>query len=171
MLFIKVILPVVSLLLLGGFIGLSCILNHGIPASYSAFSSVWEEDPPKLNTWSIVTFMAAMFIVPPMIEAGDGNPLQFLGFFAPLYLIVVSLTPKWETVSRQRRIHMVGAIICAVLAFLWLLIIRHHWWVVGVCALACFIAGCKTRTMPRSAVFWGELVMFASVYLSLIIGG
>lgn len=159
------------MLLLGGFIWLSCFLNRGIPASYSAFSELWEEDPPRLNTWSVVTFLAAFSMVPPMIQAGDGNPVQFLGFFAPLYLIVVSLTPNWDIDKRQGRIHTAGAIACAVLAFAWLLLIRHHWWVVVICLAAGGVAGWRTRTLPGSLVFWGEMVMFASVYLSLIIGG
>lgn len=165
------ILTIISLLLLAGFIGLSCIINHGLAASYSAFSACWEEDPPKLNVWSVVTFIAAMAMVPPMVEAGDGNPVQFLGFFAPLYLIVVSLTPRWDVDRRQRRIHTAGAIVCAVLAFAWLLLVRHHWWVALICLAAALVAGWRTRTLPGSLVFWGEMVMFASVYLSLIIGG
>lgn len=165
------ILTILSLLLLAGFTGLSVILNHGIPASYSAFSAVWAEEHPKLNKWSVVTAIAAMAMVPPMIQAGDGNPVQFLGFFAPLYLIVVSLTPNWDIDKRQGRIHTAGAIACAVLAFAWLLLIRHHWWVVVICLAAGGVAGWRTRTLPGSLVFWGEAVMFTSVYLSLIIGG
>ena len=165
------ILTILSLLLLAGFTGLSVILNHGIPGSYSAFSAVWAEDPPKINVWSVVTFIAAMAMVPPMVEAGDGNPVQFLGFFAPLYLIVVSLTPNWDTDKRQHRIHTAGAIVCAVLAVGWLLLIRHHWWVVAICLAVGCAAGWRTKSLRGSLVFWGEMVMFASVYLSLIIGG
>lgn len=166
-----IILTFISLLLLAGFIGLSIILNRGVPGSYSAFSAVWEEDPPKLNRWSVVTFLVAMAMIPPMIDVGDGNPVQFLGFFAPLYLVMVSLTPKWDIDRKQRRIHMAGAITCAVLAFTWLLLIRHHWWVALICLAAGSAAGLWTRTLRGSLVFWGEMVMFASVYLSLIIGG
>ena len=163
------ILTIISLLLLAVFIGLSCILYRGIPPSYSAFSACWNE-PFPLNTWSVMTALIAGFMVPPMIVAGEGNPVQFLGFFAPLYLIVVSLTPNWDIDKRQHRIHTAGAIACAVLAFAWLLLIRHHWWVVVICLAAGGVAGWRTRTLPGSLVFWGEMVMFASVYVSLIIG-
>ncbi len=166
-----IVISVLSFLLLLGFIILSSILNRGIPGSYSAFSAVWAEDPPKLNVWSVITFLAALSIVPPMLEAGDGNPVQFLGFFAPLYLIVVSLTPNWDIDKKQGRIHTIGAIACAVMAFAWLLLIRHHWWLVSICTVAAFVAGCETKTLPGSAIFWGEMIMFASVYLSIWIGG
>ena len=163
------ILTVLSLLLLACFICLSCVINHGIPDSYSAFSDIWRNDPPKLNTWSVVTFIVALLMVPPMVDIGDGNAWQFLGFFTPLYLLVVSLTPDWQTDRKQHRIHMVGAMICAVLAFAWLLLIRNHWWVVLICLVLAGVACWRTKTFPRSLVFWGEMVMFASVYTSLIL--
>lgn len=165
-----IVISVLSFLLLLGFIILSGILNRGIPGSYSAFSSVWAEDLPKLNVWSVVTFIVAFGMTPPMIQAGDGNAVQFLGFFAPLYLIVVSLTPNWDIDKRQGRIHTIGAIACAVIAFAWLLLIRHHWWVILICLAAASVAGWRTKTLPGSIVFWGEMIMFASVYLSIWIG-
>jgi hypothetical protein len=165
------ILTIISFLLLAGFIVLSCALFYGIPGSYSAFSAEWRTMCPKLNVWSVVTALAAFGMVPPMIGAGEGFSLQCLGFFAPLYLVIVALTPEWDIKPKQHVVHTVGAIICAVLAFAWLLFIRGHWWVAVICLAAGIAAGVLTRTLRASLVFWGEAVMFSSVYLSLWIGG
>ena len=165
-----VILTILSLLLLGGFTALSCALFFGAPASYSAFSAEWRTMYRKLNVWSYVTAAAAFLMVPPMIEAGDGSPLQFLGFFAPLYLIVVSLTPEWDIDKRQHTIHTAGAVFCAVLAGTWLVFIRGHWWVALACLAAAAGAGLWTRTLRPSLVFWGEMALFLSTYVSLFIG-
>lgn len=163
---------ILSFILLAGFIALSTFLNRELPGSYSAFSALWADEIPmsNLNVWSIVTAVVAFEMVPPMIEAGVDNPVQFLGFFAPLYLIVVSLTPEWDIDKNQHRVHVAGAVTCAVLALLWLVLIREHWWVVCACFVAAVIAGSWTKTLPGCRVFWGECVMFLSVYLSLIIG-
>ena len=161
-----------SFLILAGFILLNCLLHNGIPGSYSAFSAFWQTEPrySRINAWSAVTAAAAILMIPPMVEVGDGNAFQFLGFFAPLYLIVVSLTPEWDIDKRQRRVHVIGAALCAFLALLWLVVIRDQWWLVCSCFAAAVIAGSWSKTLPGSAVFWGEMVMFLSVYLSLLIG-
>ena len=163
---------ILSFILLVGFIALSTFLNRELPGSYSAFSALWADEIPmsNLNVWSIVTAIVAFLMVPPMIEAGDGSYFQCLGFFAPLYLIVVSLTPEWDIDKRQHRVHVIGAALCAFLALLWLVLIRGHWWLVCACFVAAVIAGSWTKTLPGCRVFWGECVMFLSVYLSLIIG-
>lgn len=161
----------ISFAILASFIVLSCALFYGVPGSYSAFSAEWRTMFPRLNLWSVVTAVAAFCMAPPMIEAGAGDPLQCLGFCAPLYLIIVACTPEWDIKRTQHIVHTGGAIVCAVAAFAWLLFIRGHWWVVVPCLAAAVVAGWRTKTLPGSLVFWGEMVMFASVYLSLIIGG
>lgn len=160
---------VISFLLLAGFIVLSGSLFGGIPGSYSAFSGEWARVAPKVNVWSVVTFLAAFTMFPPMVEAGDGSTFQFLGFFAPLYLIVVAFTPLWDVDRRQRIWHTVGAVLCAVLSLVWLIVIRGDFGIVAVNLIAGITAGLATRTLRGSLVFWGEIVMFASVYLSLFI--
>lgn len=163
---------ILSFVVLASFIALSTFLNRGIPGSYSAFSACWADWAPlhNLNVWSIFTAVAAMLMIPPMIEAGADNPVQFLGFFAPLYLIIVSLTPEWDIYKNQHRVHVAGAVTCAVLALLWLVLIRGHWWVVCACLVAGIAAGSWTKTLPGCKVFWGEMVLFLSVYISLLIG-
>ena len=166
-------LIILALVVFVGFIVYGSTLTGELPESYSALGTFMDEYFPgaAINPWSIVTFAVAFLMVPPMVEAGEGSMLQCLGFFAPLYLIVVSLTPEWATDKKQRRVHVIGTILCAVAALAWLLFVRHlGWLVVIICLVVCVAAGWKTKTLSRCKVFWAEMVMFASVYLSLIIG-
>jgi len=66
---------ILSFLILTGFILLNCLLHDGIPGSYSAFSAFWQTEPrySRINAWSAVTAAAAILMIPPMIEAGDGS--------------------------------------------------------------------------------------------------
>lgn len=166
-------LIILALVVFVGFIIYGCRLYGCIPDSYSTLGTYMGEIFPgaAINPWSIVTFAVAFLMVPPMVEAGEGSMLQCLGFFAPLYLIVVSLTPEWATDKKQRRVHVIGTLLCATAALAWLLLVRHlGWLVVIICLAVCAVAGWKTKTLSRCKVFWAEMVMFASVYLSLIIG-
>lgn len=157
-----------SFCILAAFIGLGVCL-FGLLRSYSAYAAKWTEELPlhNVHVWSLVTIVAAFLMVPPMIDAGEGNPLQFLGFFAPLYLILVGLTPEWETSKGQHRVHMAGAIVCALCAFAWLVLVRHLWYIVLIFAL--IFAGIAYLLKRFDAyVFWGEMIMFTSVYAALV---
>lgn len=164
---------ILSLVLLVAFTVWAARLAGEIPTSYSALGTFMADYYPgaALNPWSIVTFVAAFLMVPPMVDAGDGSLWQCLGFFAPLYLIVVALTPDWEKDKKQRIIHRVCSGICALLALLWLIIVREDFGLTFCLFIASMVAACASRTIERSAVFWLEVGMFASVYASLMIGG
>lgn len=148
------------------------IRKFGLLGSYSAYSSKWTEAVPlhNVNIWSIVTVIVAMLLAPALIEQGEGNPWQCLGFFAPIYLIVVAMTPRWETDKKQKCVHVIGAALCALIALLWLALVRHQLWLPVVTALAAWCAGYATVTAKKSLVFWAEMAAFSAVYVSLLIG-
>lgn len=159
---------IASFILLFGFIGLG-IFQFGLLPSYSAYASKWEEHTPlpnRLNLWSIVTIIAAILLIPAMIEVGEGNYFQFLGFFAPLYLLVVGLTPAYETDARQKRIHICGAIICALFAVIWVAFVAQRWAVFLACSFIMFMAALATQTHKKALLFWGEMALFLSTYVT-----
>ena len=162
---------ILSLALFLGFLLLS-FHKFGILASYSSYAAKWTEDvplDPETHVWSIVTVMVAILLTPAMLEVGDESPLQFLGFFAPAYLIVVAMTPDWETKIGQRIVHIAGAIICAWAVILWL-VFALNWWFIIPCAFIVFAAiGYLTKTLKTSYILWAELAMFASVYFTVLI--
>lgn len=158
---------IASFVLLFGFIGLG-IFKFGLLPSYSAYASKWAERsllPKRLNPWSIVTILAAFLLMPVMIDLGEGGMMQFLGFFAPLYLIIVGLTPGYETNPGARRVHIWGAAICAVCALIWMTAVMHRWAVVLAVAFIMWSISLATQTFKSSTIFWGEAVLFLSTYV------
>ena len=172
---------IASIVLMLGFVGLS-IKKFGIQPSYSAFNPCWDKAVPMHNVhlWSIVTFFIAFLFMPALLELGQGNPWQFLGFFSPLYLIIVAIFPltelpenasdyerkDWE---KRRKIHAIGAAVCAAVTTLWIFLVCHLWW---VALLALFIVACAafaTRTEKTSTVFWLEMALFVGGYASILI--
>lgn len=167
-----IVTAIASLLILAGFSALS-IYRFGWRLAYSSYSSKWAEAVPlhNLNIWSLVTFFVAILLMPAMIEVGDGNALQFLGFFAPLYLLVAAFTPKWETDKKQNRIHLIGTILCSAVSVAWIIFVTHHWWVMPIGLVASAIPAYFTKTYKKSLVFWLEMALFTAVYLAVFIGG
>jgi len=160
---------IISLVVFAGFILLG-IKRFGLLRSYSAFASKWDEAVPikKMNLWSIVTLVVAFLLMIPMIDAGDGNKWQFLGFFAPVYLAVVAFTPKFETDPKQHKIHVFGASACALIASLWLVLVQHLWWVALISLAVMAAAAYFTKTWKTSYIFWLEMTLFAAVYAAVI---
>lgn len=166
----SIIIALISCLIFTSFVILG-VYKFTLLASYSAYSSKWAEKVPikGMNLWSIVTFTAAILLVPVLIELGVNNPWQFLGFFTPLYLILVSFTPEWQTNKSQYKVHVVGALSCAIAAFGWLIFVQHQLLTVIVVADILLLISLLTQTLKKSYVFWLEMIMFASVYISIFI--
>ena len=163
---------ILSLALLAGFSALS-VRRFGWRKSYSAFAPKWTEAVPIHNAhlWSIVTVAVAFLLCPALLERGAGNPWQFLGFFAPVYLFVVSFTPEYQTDGKQRKIHVYGAISCAAVSLLWIIFVTHLWWVVLIAFFAAWVAAYCTDTLGKSNIFWCEMAFFAATYAAVFIGG
>ena len=158
-----------SLILFTGFVLLG-VFKFGLLNSYSAYATKWTESVRihNSNLWSIITVIVAILLAPALIEQGEGNPWQSLGFFAPVYLIVVAMTPRWEIDRKQRRVHMSGAIICAAVSALWIVAVQHQFTTMLLSLMAAWALGILTKTTERAIIFWGEMVLFASVYVVLL---
>ena len=169
---------IASLVLFGGWLALN-FRKHGILSSYSSYAAKWLLDHDT-NLWSIITVAIALLLVPAMLEVGDESPLQFLGFFAPAYLIVAAVTPDYEYRPddneydqkrrlRQRIIHFVGAVICAAASVIWVLIALRLWYLVIAGLILGAFAAFTTKTYRECYILWAELAMFAAVYAAVLI--
>ena len=165
---------IASFVIFAGFVALG-VRKFGWRKSYSDYASKWSEAYPihNVNLWSFVTVVVALLLFPSMIERGQGNAWQFLGFFAPIYLCIAAFTPRYQTDKTQHRVHVFGAIGCALISLLWLILICKTWWVVLIFA---FLAWCASYSInvhkenpEYGVVFWGEMTMFLSVYTTLLL--
>ena len=166
-------LTIASFVLFAGFVLLG-IWKFGLLPSYSAYADKWAVAVPiddRTNLWSAVTIIVAMLMVPALVETGYGNPWQFLGFFCPLYLIVVGFTPKWAHSIKQHIIHSVGAFLCAGAAVCWLILVRRQLPIAVFSLLGALALALATKSLKKSYTFWAEMAMFAAVYVSLLIPG
>ena len=162
---------IASFVLLFGFIGLG-IFKFGLLPSYSAYAAKWSERvplPTNVHLWSIITILAAFLLTPVMVDLGEGNLLQCLGFFAPIYLMVVGLTPTYETNPKAWKIHTWGAAVCAVLALVWIVFVAKCWPAFLACAFLMFFLAILTGTHEKSAIFWGEMALFLGTYVTCFV--
>jgi len=163
------ILSALSAIILFGFI-FAGVVRWGLLPSYSDYSSKWGEVIPihNMNLWGIVTFVAAALLMPVMIELGNDNVFQFLGFFTPVYLMCVSFTPNWKTDETEGKLHPIFAYSCAAAAFAWILFVVKMWPVLLGASLFVIATALLSLTLKTSKIFWLEMIMFVGTYLSLL---
>lgn len=166
----------IGFVLYAAFVALS-VAKFRWQRSYSYYAHLWTERYPinrETHLWSIVTVVVALCLAPAMIQLGKDNPWQFLGFFAPVYLMVVAFTPEYLELpdddektkakrKRQRRIHFIGTALCAVVSLVWLFLVANAWWAVGLAYLAAIVAAGSTETHNTSYILWGESALIAAV--------
>lgn len=164
------IFSVLATLLLFGFI-FAGVARFGVLPSYSDYSSMWGKAVPmnNMNVWSIVTMLSAFLLCPALIEIGAASAWQFLGFLTPLYLIIVSLTPNWKTNITQWRVHMIFAALCALGGLAWIFLVAHTLKLFAIIVAFVFTLAMFSGLARRCSIFWGEMIMFLSVYVSTLL--
>lgn len=153
----------------------SCILlgvyHFGLQWSYSANAPLWASisNGRTPNPWSLLTLLAGFFICPALLEIASGSVLQFLGFLVPVYLMVIALTPNFQTNRTQFIIHVTASILCVLGGLFWLVFIAGAWKLVAGVTVFVLTLALLTGTAKTSLIFWLEMVMFLSVYIAVLV--
>lgn len=161
---------ILSAVILFSFISIG-VIKFGLQNSYSAYSIKWGNAVPinNMNLWSIITIVAAFLLCPVMIELATGSLLQFLSFLTPVYLIITALTPDWYVSNEIFRVHAISALLCMCGSLTWMIAIMHAIKVVSVVAIFYMTIALLTGTWKTSYIFWIEMWLFVSVYVTVLL--
>ena len=137
---------------------------------FSEYGKLWGDAVPmrNMNLWSLILIVCAMLIIPPLIQAGEGNALQFVGFLAPLYLFLVAFTPNYKESKKENLIHQIGAWTCVVGILVWMIFIMHMWVPLVVCGGAFIAIGLAAKNLKYALMYYLELATFMSTYWCLL---
>ena len=147
------------------------IIRFGLQPSYSVYSKKWSDAVPinSTNLWSIITIVAAFLLCPAMLEVAAGSALQFLGLLTPVYLIITALIPDWYTSKKVYLVHAISALLCMCGSLVWLIAIMHAFKVVVIIGIFYMTIALLTGTTRTSMVFWFEMWLLVSVYVSVLL--
>ena len=161
---------ILSTVILFSFIS-SGVIKFGLQNSYSGYSIKWGEAVPmnSMNLWSVVTTVAAFLLCPVLLELTAGSALQFLSFLTPIYLIITALPPDWYVSKKVFRVHAIAALLCMCGSLTWLIAIMHVIKVVAVVAIFYMTIALLTGTWKTSYIFWIEMWLFVSVYVTVLL--
>ena len=165
------ILTILSAVMLFGFMGIG-VKKYGLLSCYSAYGPLWDKWHPKLNIWSVITFISAALMVPALLEVSVFSAWQFLGFLAPVSLFWVAASPNYQTDKFANIMHQCGAWGAVVAAISYIVIISQLWgitliwWIVAGLALAAVVLG---LVFKGTLMLWGEIAVYSSIYSSMLI--
>ena len=146
------------------------IRKFGMDTCFSSYGKLWGEAVPikNMNLWSIVLGSVAFMLIPPVLVSADDNPLQFVGFLTPLYLLLVVFTPDYTKTKKIHIIHCIGAYMCAIGMLIWMIGIMHMWLPLVLFAIAFSIIGYCAKDLLYSSMYYGELTLFLSAFWCLL---
>lgn len=152
-----------SLLLLSGFMAF-CIARYGLKDCFSRYSYEWGTAPESLNLWSLDLIASALLLMPVMLELSGGSKWQFLGFLAPISMLLVGFTPRWATNNGQYIVHNVGVVLATLFSIAYAIIIPLTVWPILILGA---LAGIATLIYRKAFIFWLEIAMYLAIYVVL----
>jgi len=165
------------------------ICKFGIPDSYSETFYKLNEIKPGLGAlFPILLVSTTALIMPMWLELSDIilPNLTFLAFFGGTGICFVAAAPYFKEMAvdtghplkdliyrsfhGQGLVHTIGALTSMIGVFTWTLC-SPYWMVLPILAAVITIIALCTKTLKRAIVFWGEVIIFLTIYIVLLIGG
>ena len=109
------------------------LCTFGAPYSLSKSYYLFKER----KTWQRFLFPIMMvsmagLLMPAWIEASEGSPFQFTAFLAAAGIIFTGMAPAFEQGNLEKNVHTWSAIVGAVFALLWVILVAHLWYFILV---------------------------------------
>ena len=141
----------------------------GVPKSLSTTFYLFEERKSWLRIlFPIMMISVAFLLMPAWLELSINSSFQFLAFLAPSAIIFTGAAPAFKRNELENVVHTTSAIMAAITALLWVVLVAHLWQVIllwtGVIIMVMFIS----RTVKTSYIYWLETIAFLSTFTSLM---
>jgi len=145
------------------------IFKFKIPSSLSETFYLYQDKDKCGYIFSAIIIICGSLILPAWLKMAEGNPYQFLAFLCPLSILFVGAAPNFNGVDMESKIHPIAAILCAICSLSWILFIAHLWWIVLIFIAIFGVLSYFSKSYKSSYVFWIEMVIFFSTYMTLFI--
>lgn len=119
--------------------------------------------------FTVVMTIMAITLIPSWLELLEGSNWQFMAFLGPIAIIFMSFAPNFKTDKFERTIHIVSALISAILSLLVTILTRQDYYIILIiCSIVIFSVAVMSRSIKSSYLFWLEIIIFLTTYCSII---
>lgn len=141
----------------------------GVPKSLSmTFYLLQEKKNWTRIFFPIMMVSMAFLLLPAWLEISIGSSFQFLAFLTVTGIIFVGAVPTFKSSDLENTVHMTSAIVAAIFAILWVILVSKLWWTIilwiGTLGLTMWL----TKTIKSSYIYWLETIAFMSTFTSII---
>ena len=105
-------------------------------------------------------------MIPVLLECGENNPWQFLGFLAPVSLFAVAMSPNYKTNKTENIIHQCGAWCSVAFILAYLFFIPDLLWIVFPYILIALIL---SFIFKGTSTLWFEVAAYLSIYTAMFL--
>lgn len=168
-----ILLMLLSLLVIGLYTTAVCIKAKGVPNSISAtFYALEHKWWFRFTMWT-----TPLLLMPAILELSKDNT-EFLAFLALVGMFMVGSAPDYENDPFQRKVHMIGAVICILFSQLW---VGFNCWIVLIPLWTTYLmytgsnivikeeGSLRDKFMETKPMFWIEICSLTTIFITMII--
>lgn len=139
------------------------VAKFGVPPSLSDTYYLYG-GKPKGYIFTAVLWITVFCLIPQWISITPES-LVFLVFLACAGLLLVGAAPIFK--SRDDKWHQAFAIICAIAAIAWEIVMKQYI-ILGSSVIAILLIALLTKTLKKGKTFYLEMMAFLSAFSSII---
>lgn len=144
------------------------LLLFGVPHSLSMTYYLYKQRKNILKVLfpGMITLLV-IFLLPCWLEISKGHNFEFTAFLSVSALMFVGACPAFLDSKMEDNIHSIAAIICAIFALLWIILVTPYWYVI-LSSFALFtLIAFFTKTWKTCYTYWLEIVAFISTFIAM----
>ena len=142
----------------------------GVPQSLSMTFYLFQEKKKWTRIFfPIMMISIAFLLLPAWLEISVLSSLQFLSFLAAAGIMFVGAAPAFKSSGLENIVHMTSAIVAAIFALLWVILVSKLWWVILVWSAIIGLIMLVTKTVKSSYIYWLETIAFMSTFTSILV--
>ena len=144
--------------------------SFGVPHSLSNTYYLWNGVRQGTGyMFSVTLGLIAALLLPAWLEMGADSPWQFLSFLTCGSLLFVAAAPNFKSIGVESTVHTVAAILAAVCAMLWIIIVADLWVIILLTLMYVMIVAVSHGSLKSGYIYWLETIAFLSMYFSIFL--
>ena len=145
------------------------MILFGVPHSLSMTYYLFKEQGFNLRyLFPILIATMVVCLMPGWIEISEGSTYQFTAFLSAAGLAFVGAAPMFLKDNNVYAVHTTGALVSALFAILWIVLVAKTFDILLICGLGCLLLMFVTKTTKSSYIYWLENIAFLSTFISII---
>jgi hypothetical protein len=148
---------------------ITSLIKFNTPSSLSMTFYYWKEETKwKRLLFPIMMISMAGLLLPAWLTLSASSPFQFTAFLAAAGIMFTGSAPAFKSSDLENSVHMTSAIVAAIFALLWIILVTKLWWIIVIWFIASMLMALLTNSIKSSYIYWLEFVAFMSTFTAIL---